>query len=178
MGRSVSYPTGSVVAFRLLDDGEDEDIDWVYECLVDEVIDAAKAAFPSFQRFDGWRGREDRILLRNAFADCGISPIVGSRRSGSPNVTMPGTGRPISTTHEQHGHGTGLARSREGSSTCSVNCAWSGVSQMAKRSSSAPDPPAIPGADPASSLSAGRGPWAGRGEPQPAARRPVLPAPA
>ena len=26
MGRSVSYPTGSVVAFRLLDDGEDEDL--------------------------------------------------------------------------------------------------------------------------------------------------------
>ena len=77
MGRSVSYPTGSVVAFRLLDDGEDEDIDWVYECLVDEVIDAAKAAFPSFERFNGWRGREDRILLRNAFADCGISTYCG-----------------------------------------------------------------------------------------------------
>ena len=40
-------------------------------------IDAAKAAFPSFQRFDGWRGREDRILLRNAFADCGISTYCG-----------------------------------------------------------------------------------------------------
>ena len=73
MGRSVSYPAGSVVAFRLLDDGEDEDVDWAYECLVDEVIDTTKAAFPSFERFDGWRGREDRILLRNAFADCGIS---------------------------------------------------------------------------------------------------------
>ncbi len=77
MGRSVSYPTGSVVAFRLLEDGEDDDIDWVYECLVDEIIDAAKAVFPSFERFDGWRGREDRILLRNAFADCGISTYCG-----------------------------------------------------------------------------------------------------
>ena len=38
MGRSVSYPTGSVVAFRLLDEGEGDDVDWVYECLVDEVI--------------------------------------------------------------------------------------------------------------------------------------------
>ncbi len=28
MGRSVSYPSGSVVAFHLLDDGEDEDVDW------------------------------------------------------------------------------------------------------------------------------------------------------
>ena len=33
MGRSVSYPTGSVVAFRLLDEGEDQDVDWAYECL-------------------------------------------------------------------------------------------------------------------------------------------------
>ena len=77
MGRSVSYPTGSVVAFRLLDDGEDEDVDWAYECLVDEIIDTAKVAFPSFERIEGWRGREDRILLRNAFADCGISTYCG-----------------------------------------------------------------------------------------------------
>lgn len=73
MGRSVSYPTGSVAAFRLLNDGEDDDAVWVYECLVDEIIDTTRAAFPSFETFDGWRGREDRILLRNAFADCGIS---------------------------------------------------------------------------------------------------------
>ena len=77
MGRSVSYPTGSVVAFRLLDDSEDDDADWVYECLVDDIIDTTKAAFPSFETFDGWRGREDRILLRNAFADCGISTYCG-----------------------------------------------------------------------------------------------------
>lgn len=77
MGRSVSYPTGSWVAFRLLDDGEDDNADWVYECLVDEIIDITKAAFPSFETFDGWRGREDRFLLRNAFADCGISTYCG-----------------------------------------------------------------------------------------------------
>ena len=28
MGRSVSYPTGSVVAFRLRDEGEEEATDW------------------------------------------------------------------------------------------------------------------------------------------------------
>jgi len=48
MGRSVSYPTGSVAAFRLLDDGEEDDVDWAYECLVDEIIDTTRAAFPSF----------------------------------------------------------------------------------------------------------------------------------
>ena len=77
MGRSVSYPTGSVVAFRLRDEGEEEATDWAYECLVDEIIDTTKAAFPSFQRFEGWRGRENRILLRNAFADSGISTYCG-----------------------------------------------------------------------------------------------------
>ena len=77
MGRSVSYPTGSLVAFRLLDDGEDDDADWVYECLVDEIIDTTKESFPTLETFDGWRGREDRILLRNAFADCGISTYCG-----------------------------------------------------------------------------------------------------
>jgi hypothetical protein len=40
-----------------------------------------------------------------------------------------------------------------------VSCAWSVGSRMAKRSSSAPDPPATSGPDPASSQSAGRGPW-------------------
>ena len=35
MGRSVSYPTGSVVAFRLLDEGEDDDFD---ELLVAAVV--------------------------------------------------------------------------------------------------------------------------------------------
>ena len=178
MGRSVSYPTGSVVAFRLLDDGEYEDIDWVYECLVDEIIDTTKAAFPSFQRFDGWRGREDRILLRNAFADCGISTWCGlvaiwlverdDPRYWEADFSQPRTAR------AQHW----LARCPDGSSTCLVSCAWSGGSRMAKQSSSAPDPLAQFGPDPASSRSAGGGPWAGRGAPQPAARRPVLPAPA
>jgi hypothetical protein len=77
MGRSVSYPTGSTVAFRLLDDEDDDDPDWAYECLVDDITAAAKAAFPSLEPFQGWRGREDRILLRNAYADLGVSTYCG-----------------------------------------------------------------------------------------------------
>ena len=77
MGRFVSYPSGALVAFRLLDCDEDDDPDWAYECLVDEIVEAAQAAFPSFQRCDGWRGREDRVLLRNAYADCGVSTYCG-----------------------------------------------------------------------------------------------------
>ncbi len=93
MGRSVSYPNRSVVAFRLLDGSEDGDVDWAYECRVDEVIDTAKAAFPSFERFDGWRGREDRILLRNAFADCGISAWCGLAAIWETDLNIPRTGR-------------------------------------------------------------------------------------
>ena len=56
MGRSVSYPTGSVVAFRLLDDGEEEDFDWAYECLVDEIIDTTKGGL-SFLSALRWMAR-------------------------------------------------------------------------------------------------------------------------
>ncbi|UAB79004.1 hypothetical protein INR77_04720 [Erythrobacter sp. SCSIO 43205] len=77
MGRSVSHPAGAVVAFRMLDrDGED-DLQWTYECLVEDILHSARDAFPSLEPYDGWRGREDRILLRNAFADCGISTYCG-----------------------------------------------------------------------------------------------------
>jgi len=77
MGRSVSYPSGAIVAFRLIGTDEDDDLDWEYECLVDWIRAEAIRAFPSLRELDGWRGREDRILLRNAYADCGISTYCG-----------------------------------------------------------------------------------------------------
>lgn len=76
MGRSVSYPTGAIVAFRLVDEAE-EDWDWAYECLVEDIVETVRSCFLSLEPFDGWRGREDRILLRNAFADCGVSTYCG-----------------------------------------------------------------------------------------------------
>ena len=77
MGRSVSYPQGAIVAFRLIDSEEEGDSDWEYECLVEDIISTACEAFPSLVPHAGWRGREDRILLRNAYADCGISTYCG-----------------------------------------------------------------------------------------------------
>lgn len=77
MRRSVSYPSGALVAFRLLEPSGGDDLDWEYECLVDSVRHEAKNAFPSLCEHDGWRGREDRILLRNAYTDCGISTYCG-----------------------------------------------------------------------------------------------------
>ena len=72
----MSGPNGAVVAFRLIDEADD-DWDWAYECLVEDIVETARIAFPSFERFDGWCGREDRILLRNAFVDCGVSTYCG-----------------------------------------------------------------------------------------------------
>ncbi len=77
MGRSVSYPTGAIVAFRTVETEHEDDWDWEYECLTGEVVETARRAFPSLEPYEGWRGREDRILLRNAYADCGISTYCG-----------------------------------------------------------------------------------------------------
>ena len=77
MGRSVSYPRGAQVAFRILDDdpdGVDQDAaEWAYECLCDDIRSSASVAFQSFRTVESWRGREGRVLLRNAYADIGIS---------------------------------------------------------------------------------------------------------
>ncbi len=73
MGRSVSYPCGAQVAFRILDNDEPDNAEWDYQCLCEEIRSSALAAFPSFDPADGWRGCEDRVLLRNAYADIGVS---------------------------------------------------------------------------------------------------------
>lgn len=73
MGRSVSYPSGSIVAFTVLEVEDSDDWEWEFECLRDYLRDRAVEAFPSLSPHDGWRGREDRILRRNAFADFGVS---------------------------------------------------------------------------------------------------------
>lgn len=79
MGRSVSYPRGAIVAFTVLefedDDAKDHDLE--YEWLREDLRIRAAAAFPSLGLHDGWRGREDRILLRNTFADFGVSVYGG-----------------------------------------------------------------------------------------------------
>lgn len=77
MARSVSYPQNAVVAFRTINTEHEDDWEWEHKCLVDDIVDRAQDAFPSLKPHDGWRGREDRILLRNAFADCGISTYCG-----------------------------------------------------------------------------------------------------
>ena len=73
MGRSVSYPSGAIVAFSVLDAEDENAFAFEYEWLLDDLRERAGEAFPSLTLHDGWRGREDRILMRNAFADFGVS---------------------------------------------------------------------------------------------------------
>lgn len=62
MGRSVSYPSGAIVAFTVLDVECDDDWEFEYEWLLSSRRERAGRAFPSLVAHDGWRGREDRIL--------------------------------------------------------------------------------------------------------------------
>lgn len=77
MGRSVSYPSGALVAFTVLEVENADDWEFEYEWLREDLRTRATAAFPSLGLHDGWRGREDRILLRNTFADFGVSVYGG-----------------------------------------------------------------------------------------------------
>ena len=77
MGRSVSYPAGALVAFATLEVEDSEDWEFEFDWLVGDLRSRAAAAFPSLKDCDGWRGREDRILMRNAFADFGVSTYCG-----------------------------------------------------------------------------------------------------
>lgn len=71
------YPSGALVAFTVLEVEDEEDWDFEYEWLRGDLAERAGAAFPSLVPYEGWRGREDRILMRNAFADFGVSVYGG-----------------------------------------------------------------------------------------------------
>lgn len=77
MGRSVSYPSGAIVAFTVLEVEAEDDWEFEYEWLRDDLRERAGRAFPSLIPHDGWRGREDRILMRNAYVDFGVSVYGG-----------------------------------------------------------------------------------------------------
>lgn len=72
-----SYPSGAIVAFTVLEVECDEDWEFEYEWLREDLRERAAKAFPSLILHDGWRGREDRILMRNAYADFGVSVYGG-----------------------------------------------------------------------------------------------------
>jgi hypothetical protein len=73
MGRSVSYPQGSIVAFTVLGVEDSDAWEFEYEGLREDLLERAMLRFPSLEPHQGWRGREDRVVARNAFADFGVS---------------------------------------------------------------------------------------------------------
>lgn len=73
MGRSVNYLSGAVVAFTVLEVENEEDREFEYDWLREDLRERAIAAFPSLEAHEGWRDREDRVLARNAYADFGLS---------------------------------------------------------------------------------------------------------
>lgn len=77
MGRSVSHPAGAQVNFIPLEAQDADEWEFEYECLVDCIRQAVSENFPSFDPVDCWRDREDRVLMRNTFADIGISTYGG-----------------------------------------------------------------------------------------------------
>ena len=64
-------PPESIRRFR--DEIRKMNPDFEYEWLRGDLVERAVRLFPSLEPHDGWRGREDRILARNAFADFGVS---------------------------------------------------------------------------------------------------------
>ena len=75
MGRSISFPTGAQVCFTVLEIEDDDDWEFEFDWFCEDCVERAREAFPSLSPHDGWRGREDHILLRNAFADFGLSTL-------------------------------------------------------------------------------------------------------
>jgi hypothetical protein len=74
MGRSVSYPRGAIVGFEVVTHlGDGDDFAW----FADDLKQRAAGLFPSLYDCNQWRGREDHILMRNAYADFGDSEYCG-----------------------------------------------------------------------------------------------------
>lgn len=86
MGRSVSYPTGAIVAYATPSFAEDEvgadedELSYDYfnfDDLLDDARAVAMAAWPSFYEVDKWLGREDHAIAENRWAYFGVSEYAG-----------------------------------------------------------------------------------------------------
>ena len=134
MGRSVSYPSGAIVAFTVLEVEAEDDWEFEYEWLRNDLCERAAKAFPSLIPHDGWRGREDRILMRNAYADFGVSVYGGLvavwivERDDGP------IGTPIGARPAHRGHSAGCRRSHPVSMPCLATTIASGTCRTARGS--------------------------------------------
>lgn len=76
MGRSVSVPryAESVVYAAIAPEDDDE---WGYDNIKEDLKGSLKAAFPTLEDADGWIGNEDEILLENKVAKVTLSGYGG-----------------------------------------------------------------------------------------------------
>ncbi len=132
MGRSVSYPSGAIVAFTVLQVESDDDWEFEYESLRDDLRERASRAFPSLIPHDGRRGREDRILMRNAYADLTYRSTEGWWPSGSSNAMTGPIGTPIGAQPDHRGRGAGCPISHPASMPCSATTIASGTCRTAR----------------------------------------------
>ena len=77
MSLAHSPPQGAQVVFRDL--RATDPVIWLatYSAFVADIRRDVRAAMPSFDPAHGWRGCSDRVLLRNTFADVGITTADG-----------------------------------------------------------------------------------------------------
>lgn len=77
MGRSVSYPTGSTVAYMTIEQHDDGDYEHEWECLKENLVERIQKLFPSMKANESWVDQEDLALAENAHAKFGISEYCG-----------------------------------------------------------------------------------------------------
>ncbi|WP_371420074.1 hypothetical protein [Tardiphaga sp.] len=77
MRSSIRYPAGAQVAFHALDAADAPTWARDYARLIEDVRVRASCAFPSFDPVDCWRDCNARVILRNAFADIGVTTDDG-----------------------------------------------------------------------------------------------------
>lgn len=91
MGRSVSYGTGSVeVCYRdvsdfgyidengkRMDEYDEVNGQWEWDCFVEDVVETSLAYWPSLTPSKEWLGNEDRVLVENNHCYIGVSEYCG-----------------------------------------------------------------------------------------------------
>lgn len=120
MGRSVSYPSGAVVAFTVLEVEDDDDWDFEYEWLREDLRERAGQAFPSLIAHDGWRAAKtaSSCAMPMQISACRFTPAW--LRCGLSSVTMAPIGMPIGARPDRPEHSAGCPRSPRALKRCSA----------------------------------------------------------
>jgi len=124
MGRSVSYPSGAIVAFTLLEVDDEGDWDFEYEWLRADLSERAAKAFPSAVRTGSSGAMRSLTSVSRSTA---VSLPYGSLNAmtgpiGTLNGVAPGV----------PGRSIGFAKSRPASTRCSATTIASDICRTAR----------------------------------------------